>query len=41
VKIVPRVWTGDHHHKKITSIIQIAIADRGFEEVPIFFNPIV
>ena len=41
VKIVSRIWTRDHHHEEIASIIQIAIAYWRLEEVTIFFNPIV
>jgi hypothetical protein len=39
MKIVARVWTRDHHDEKITSVIKVTIAHRGFEEVAIFFNP--
>ena len=41
MKIVARVWTGDHHDKKITTVIKVLIAHRRLEEVPIFFNPTV
>ena len=40
MKIVPRVRTFDHHHKKIAPIVEITIADRRFEFFAILFDPI-
>src|SRR5947209_19951384 len=39
VKIVPGVWALNYHHKKITSVVEIAIADRRFEFVAVRFDP--
>ena len=40
VKIVPGVWAFDHHHEKIAPVVEITIADRRFEFLPVFFDPI-
>ena len=39
MKIVPRVRTFDHHHEKIAAIIQVAVAHRWLEFVPVFLDP--
>ncbi len=40
MKIVPRIWAFDHHHKKIASVVKITITDRRFEFFAILFDPI-
>jgi len=39
MKIVPRVRAFDYHHKKIATIVEIAIAHRRFELLAVFFDP--
>ena len=40
MKIVPCVWSGDHHHEKITAIVEITVADRRLEQMPVLFDPV-
>src|SRR4029077_13788416 len=39
VKVVSRVWTLDHHHKKIAPIIEVTIAHRRLKFLPILLDP--
>src|SRR6476661_5390716 len=41
VKVVSRVWTLDHHHKKIAPIIEVTIAYRRLELFTILFDPLL
>jgi hypothetical protein len=41
MKIVPRVGTGDNHHEKIASVVEITIAYRRLELFPVLFDPVV
>jgi hypothetical protein len=41
VKIVPRIGAGDHHDEEIAPIVEIAVAHRRLEEMPVLFDPIV
>jgi hypothetical protein len=40
VKIVPRVRPDDDHDEKVPAVVEVAIADRRLEEVPVFFDPL-
>src|ERR1043166_1254389 len=40
VKIVPRVWTLDHHHEEVAAIVEIFIADRWLEVSPVLLDPV-
>src|SRR4051812_26531866 len=35
MEIVPRIWTDDHHHKEVASVVEKTIANRWFEQVPV------
>src|SRR5207302_7790778 len=39
VKIVPCVWAGDDHYEKIAAIVEITVADRRLEQMPVLFDP--
>ena len=39
VKIVPGVWTLDHHHKKVAAVIKVTVAYRRFEFFAVLFDP--
>jgi hypothetical protein len=41
MKIVPGVWTFDHHDEKIAAIVEVAIADRRFKQIAVRFYPVV
>jgi hypothetical protein len=41
VKIVPRIRPFDHHDEKIAPIVEVAVADRRFEELAVGFDPII
>jgi hypothetical protein len=40
MKIIAGIWTLDHHHEKVATIIEIPIAHRWFELLPVLFDPI-
>ena len=40
MKIVPRIRPGDDHHEKIAPVIDIPIAHRRFEQMPVLVDPI-
>src|SRR5580765_7361717 len=41
MKVVSGVWTLDHHHKKITPIIEVTIAYRRLELFTILLDPLL
>ena len=40
VKIIPRVWSGDHHHEKIAAIVKITVTNRRSKQMPVLFDPV-
>ena len=41
MKIIPRVWPLDDHYEKITSVVEITIAYRWLELLPVLFDPVI
>ncbi|MEY2491140.1 MAG: hypothetical protein QOH24_91 [Verrucomicrobiota bacterium] len=41
MKIVSRIWAGDHHDEKVAAVVKIAVADRWLEKVAVLFNPVI
>ena len=41
MEIVPRIRPFDHHHKKVSPIVKITVADRRLEFFPVLFDPIL
>ena len=39
VKIVPRVWSFNHHHEEVAAIIEVLIADRRSEVLAVRLDP--
>jgi hypothetical protein len=40
VKIFPRIGSADHHHDKVfVAFIDLLVAYRGFQQMPVLFDP--
>ena len=40
MEIVPRVGTGDYHHEKVASVVEITVTHRRLELFPVLFDPV-
>src|SRR5689334_17590506 len=41
MEIVPRIRTFNDHHKEIAAVVKIPIANRWFEFISVFFDPLL